>query len=206
MCLRAQLCLTLSDPLGCSPPGSVHGTSQAGILEWVAISFSRGSSWPRDGTWISHVSCIGRWIIYHRATWEALNIYIYVHIHIHTYVWENEKTAHTGRKYLIIYMYVEYNIYIYRKVHKLCTIFTVISTLLKELKCSLWLSPGLLQVHLPVWGSGNPRSGITGSYINSHGIWFHCFMADRRGKSGNNDKFYFLGLQNHCRRWLQPEH
>ena len=44
--------------MDCSPPGSsVHGISQARILEWVAISFSRGSSRPRDGT---YVSCIGR--------------------------------------------------------------------------------------------------------------------------------------------------
>ena len=42
-----QSCLTLSDPMDCSLPGSsVHGISQARILEWVAISFSRGSSQP----------------------------------------------------------------------------------------------------------------------------------------------------------------
>ena len=53
------------DPVDCSPPGSsVHGISQARILEWVATSFSRGSSQPRDWT---RVSCIGR----RRATWEA---------------------------------------------------------------------------------------------------------------------------------------
>ena len=47
----AQLCLTLFDPMDCSPPGSsVHGTLQAKILEWVAIPFSRGSSQPRDWT------------------------------------------------------------------------------------------------------------------------------------------------------------
>ena len=46
-----------------SPPGSsVHGISQARILEWVAISFSRGSFQPRDQT---SVSCTGTWIIYH---------------------------------------------------------------------------------------------------------------------------------------------
>ena len=46
-----QLCLTLCDPMNCSPPGSsVHGILQARILEWVAISFSRGSSRPRDWT------------------------------------------------------------------------------------------------------------------------------------------------------------
>ena len=45
----AQSCLTLCNPMGCSLPGSsVHGIFQARILEWVAISFSRRSSWPRD--------------------------------------------------------------------------------------------------------------------------------------------------------------
>ena len=57
------------DPMDYSLPGSsVHGISQAGILEWVAISTSRGSSQPRDQT---QVSCLGRWILYHCATWEA---------------------------------------------------------------------------------------------------------------------------------------
>ena len=42
--------------MNCSPPGSsVHGIHQARILEWVAISFSRGSFWPRDPSWISHI-------------------------------------------------------------------------------------------------------------------------------------------------------
>ena len=51
----AQLYLTLCDPLDCSPPGfSVHGMLQTRILEWVAISFSRGSYRPRDR---SQVSC-----------------------------------------------------------------------------------------------------------------------------------------------------
>ena len=54
--LVAQSCLTLWDPMDCSLPGSsVHRILQARILEWVAISFSRGSSWPRDQT---QVSCI----------------------------------------------------------------------------------------------------------------------------------------------------
>ena len=47
------------------------GISQARILEWVAISFSRESSRPRDGTYVSCVSCIGRWVLYHCTTWEA---------------------------------------------------------------------------------------------------------------------------------------
>ena len=53
----AQLCLTLCDPMDWSPPGSsVHGILQARILEWVAISFSRGSSWPRDRTQVSRIA------------------------------------------------------------------------------------------------------------------------------------------------------
>ena len=48
-CGHAQLCLTLFDPVDCSLPGSsVRGIFQARVLEWVAISFSRGSSQPRD--------------------------------------------------------------------------------------------------------------------------------------------------------------
>ena len=50
--LSLQSCLTLCDPLDCSPPGSsVHGILQARILEWVAMSFFRGFSRPRDRTW-----------------------------------------------------------------------------------------------------------------------------------------------------------
>ena len=51
------------DPMDCSPPGfSVHGNFQARILEWVAITFSRGSSQLRDWTLVSCVFCISRWI------------------------------------------------------------------------------------------------------------------------------------------------
>ena len=58
----AQSCPTLCNPMDCSPPGySAHEIFQARIWEWVAISFSRGSSLPRDQT---QVSCIGRQIFY----------------------------------------------------------------------------------------------------------------------------------------------
>ena len=49
---------------------SVYGIFLAIIPEWVTISFSRGSSQPKDWT---RISCIGRWILYHWATWEAMN-------------------------------------------------------------------------------------------------------------------------------------
>ena len=54
-CSVARSCLTLCGPIDCIPPGSsVHGISMARILEWIAISFSRGSSWPRDSLPLSH--------------------------------------------------------------------------------------------------------------------------------------------------------
>ena len=69
LCSVVQSCVTLCDPLDHSPPGSsVCGISQARILEWVSITFSRGSSWPRDRIC---VSCIGGQSLYHWAIWEA---------------------------------------------------------------------------------------------------------------------------------------
>ena len=60
------------DPMDCRPKGSsVHEILQAEILGWVDISFSVGSSQSKDQTRISFFSCIGRWILYHWATWEA---------------------------------------------------------------------------------------------------------------------------------------
>ena len=59
MCAQMQSYLTLCDPKDSSSPGSsVHGISQARILEWVAISSSRGSSQTRDQTRVSCSSCI----------------------------------------------------------------------------------------------------------------------------------------------------
>ena len=70
---KAQSCPTLSDPKDCSSPGSsVHGILQARILERVAISFSRASSWPRDWT---PVSCIAERLLTIWATREG-------HIHL----------------------------------------------------------------------------------------------------------------------------
>ena len=69
VCLITQLCLTLCDPLDCSPPGSsVHGIFQIRLLEWVAISFSGGSSEPRDWPCIS---CMKGGLFTHWAIGEA---------------------------------------------------------------------------------------------------------------------------------------
>ena len=48
-----------------------EGSLQLRILEWVAISSSRGSSQPRDQTWVFCISCAGRWILYYYTTWET---------------------------------------------------------------------------------------------------------------------------------------
>ena len=66
LCVQLLSCLTLCDPMDGSQLGSsVHGIFQARILEWVASSFFRESSQPRDQIHISCVSCTGRWILYH---------------------------------------------------------------------------------------------------------------------------------------------
>ena len=69
-----QSCLTLCDPIDCSLPGSsVHGIFQARVLEWVAISFSRGSSQPKNRT---QVSCItGRCFTIWTTREDLLSVY-----------------------------------------------------------------------------------------------------------------------------------
>ena len=60
------VCAQPCNPMDCSSPGSsVHGIFRARILEWVAISSSRGSSWSRYRTGLSCISCFGRQVLYH---------------------------------------------------------------------------------------------------------------------------------------------
>ena len=89
----------LWDPMGCSLWGSsVHGISQARILKWVAISFSRGSSWPKDETSISCVSCFGRWVLNHwniRLSLAAFFCILSLSIHVlFTYTIGNQGFPH----------------------------------------------------------------------------------------------------------------
>ena len=72
-CSVTQLCPTLCDPMDCSPPcSSVQGISQVRKLKWVAISYSRRPSQPKDQTTVSYISCIGRWALYHCVIWETI--------------------------------------------------------------------------------------------------------------------------------------
>ena len=75
VCVHAQSLshVWLCDPMDCSLPDSyIYGISQGRILEWVAISSSRGSSWPRDQTHVSCISCIGF------STAEPLHICVFL--------------------------------------------------------------------------------------------------------------------------------
>ena len=75
--MKSLSCSTLCDPMDCSLPGSsVPGIIQAGILEWVAISFSRRSSQPRDRTRVSHIA--GR-LFTIWATRELVNFNTHLH-------------------------------------------------------------------------------------------------------------------------------
>ena len=72
VCVCPQTCLTLCDRIDCTPPGSsVHGIFQSRILEWIAISSCRGSSWPLGSN--PHL-LIGRWIFYFYVTYETQDI------------------------------------------------------------------------------------------------------------------------------------
>ena len=75
--LVTKSCLTLCHPMDYSSPfSSVHGINQARILEWVAISFSRVSSRPRDWTCVSCVSCIAGGFFTHWTTGKTLFFYM----------------------------------------------------------------------------------------------------------------------------------
>ena len=91
----AESCLTLCNPTNCSPPGSsVHEIFPTRILEWVVISYSRGSSPPRDWTHVSCVSCIGRQILY---CWPVKPMYILTSIQFYQCVdsWVHHHSQHT---------------------------------------------------------------------------------------------------------------
>ena len=74
------------------------GILQARVLEWVSVASARGSFWPRDGTLVSYVSCIGRGFFTTSTTWEAHAIQTHVQKQ-----WKNVvKTS--------IFIHVKYNL------------------------------------------------------------------------------------------------
>ena len=104
MRVRAQSCLTLSDHMNCSPPGSsVHGIFQARIVEWVAISYSRVSSWPKERTPVFCVSCIGKRILYH---W-CRHTYRYIKRESHLGVRGKRETYFLSRTFKMVYPFTK---------------------------------------------------------------------------------------------------
>ena len=78
MCVCAQSCPTFCDPMDYSSAVSfVHGIFQARILKQVVMASSRGSSCPRDWTWISYVSALADRFFTSSGTWEALPLSIF---------------------------------------------------------------------------------------------------------------------------------
>ena len=74
VCVCVPSCSTLCDPIDCSPPGSsVHWLFQARLLEWAALSSSRGSSWSRDQTHLLYL-LLGRHILYHYTTFSTRHL------------------------------------------------------------------------------------------------------------------------------------
>ena len=90
-----QLCLTFCEPMNCSPPGSsVQGSLQARMLEWIAISFSRWSSWPKNQTWVSYIA--GRHYTFHMGLSRVATSFIRQEV---AREWvKSEKESETGSK------------------------------------------------------------------------------------------------------------
>ena len=81
-CWVAKSCPNILWPRDYNPPGSsIHGISQARVVEWVATSFSRGSPWPRNRT---HIPCIGRRILYH---WASCAMVSHSHVRLFVIPW-----------------------------------------------------------------------------------------------------------------------
>ena len=105
VCSVSQSCQTLCNPMDCSPPGSpVHGLFQAGILEWVAISFSRGFSQSGDQTC---VSCIDRQILWPTTPLRTvLCVCVYMYIHpVGSVSLENPNACSLPLNFTRIYVY-----------------------------------------------------------------------------------------------------
>ena len=148
--LVTQPCLTHCNPMDCSPPvSSIRGILQARILEWVAIRFPRGSSWPRDQSPISYIA--GRFfsveplgkpifnhvantflvinrtlpsytilILYIISSWKVLNINVFRCWFFHHTLANNHVNNTHIHTYQYIHNYIYMHIYTYTYIHIYC--------------------------------------------------------------------------------------
>ena len=90
----SQSCLTLSDPMGCSPPGSsVHGIFQVRVLEWVAICLLRLHSLPCSK--ISHFFILSAWLLLGNSGIQKANFAYYLRCHREKNIFMLYKYIHT---------------------------------------------------------------------------------------------------------------
>ena len=103
VCSIAESCPTLCDPMDCGPPGSsVHGIFQ----KWVAISSSRGSSWLRDQTLISCLSCVGRQVFFFTTEppGKPMHVCIYVYLDLYDCVYKTTFPVFSLNGKLLFYL------------------------------------------------------------------------------------------------------
>ena len=90
MCARSlQSCLFLTIWTAAHQAPLSMGILQARILKWIAMPSSRGSSWPRDWTQVSYISCIGKWVLYHLCHLGSLKpvcVCVCVCVCVHIYI------------------------------------------------------------------------------------------------------------------------
>ena len=138
----AQSCPTLCDPMDCSlPSSSVHGIFQAIVLEWIAISFSKGSFQPRDQTWVSCTA--GRLFTVWATRREG----------IHVYVWLSTIPLHIYKRIFFIHSFVSGHTDFF---HVLATVNSGAMNI--GVHVSFWIIVLFRYIH---------RNGIAGSYSNS---------------------------------------
>ena len=100
VCSVTHLCPTLCDSIDCSSPGSsLPRIFQERILEWVAVSYSGGFSWPRDWTLISWSPAMADILFTSCTTWETLiclhtHTYTHMSLYTHTHILEKEMATH----------------------------------------------------------------------------------------------------------------
>ena len=220
MCAKSiQSCLTLCDPMHYSPPGSsVHGIYQARILDWAAIISSPGDL-PDPGIEPMSPALAGG-LFTTSATWEApyyrqkplitpiltshqLASFKFLFIHLlstSSSMWDLRFPTRDGTTSL------------QRKCRQLTTgppgnsptstSLYWASVLRRHSAGTESLCSRRLQSVRRWWWwtcKQDTKPADAGTCIRSH-----HFMANRWGNNGNSDRLYFLGLQNHCRCWLQP--
>ena len=218
-CSVTKSCLTLYDPIHYSPPGSfVHRILQAKILEWIATSFSmgvfqtQGSNtcllfWQADSLPLSHLQSLSSPLNAH-----YLSIFSFSGCRSH-----NKKYSRRELELTTKHRATEASVSLRIGWARLCRGKQQTPNL-SSLKWWKFIASSLYwyKVWRQRWGAlfhvGShqpPHSQQTLQGIHSTGEWWGWIchpditLWQIDGESGSSDRFYFLGLQNHCRQWLQ---